>query len=435
MKFFIYTFGCKTNTYESEAMSRLLLETGKYEAALTYKGADAVIVNSCMVTEESEKKARKLIRRIRRENPSSCILLCGCMPQVKEKECLDTGADIICGNTKRADIPSLIDSFFESKEKGAPEKILAVAPHEKKEQFEMLAPSGYKSLTRANLKIEDGCDCYCSYCVIPFARGHVRSMPIEEVLRVAKDLVGSGHREIVLTGINIGMYGRDIGVSIYDAVKVAASAGAERVRLGSVEIDLINDETILKLSQIKELCPHFHTSLQSGSDSVLKAMHRRYDAKEYLRKINLLRGNFENASITTDVIVGFPGETEEDFLDTVSFVKKTGFFRIHVFPYSRRPGTVAANLPNQVPQEEKKRRVHLLEDVAAGLKKDFLNSQIGKTANVLFERIESGTARGHAENYVEVRAKTKENVKNQILKVKIKGVSDDGEYVIGDIVT
>ena len=434
MKLFIYTFGCKTNTYESEAMTRLLTETGRFEAVSDYVSADVVIVNSCMVTEESEKKARKLIRRIKRENPGCCTVLSGCMPQVKGDRCLDTGADIICGNTSRSEIVDLIDRFYGSMQNGENDQILSVTPHFKGEKFEMLAPSGYRNLTRANLKIEDGCECYCSYCVIPYARGMVRSMPVDEVCRVAKDLVSAGHREIVLNGINIGMYGKDTGATLYDAVRAAVDAGAERVRLGSIEIDLIPDETIYKLASIPVLCPHFHTSLQSGSDKVLKNMHRKYDAKEYLRKIELLRSNFENASITTDVIVGFPGETEEDFEDTIRFVEKTGFFRIHVFPYSRRPGTVAAKLPDQVPIEEKKRRVKRLEEVAARLKREFLGTQVGKTVKVLFERVGDGIAKGHAENYVEVRAKAPLNVKNTVRSVKILSVDESGEFVTGETV-
>lgn len=429
MKFFIYTFGCKTNTYESEAMSRLLSETGRFEEAESYSSADVVIVNSCMVTEESEKKAKKLMRRIRRENPEAVIVLGGCMPQVNREKSLDTGADIILGNTDRSGIVRVIDEYVESRK-----RTFSVVPHEKGEAFEMLSPMGYRSLTRANLKIEDGCECFCSYCVIPFARGPVRSMPVENVYKVAKDLVNAGHREIVLTGINIGMYGRDIGYTIYDAVKAVHEAGAERIRLGSVEIDLISDETVRKLSEVPGLCPHFHTSLQSGSDDVLKRMLRRYDSKEYRRKIELLRECFDNASITTDVIVGFPGERDEDFRDTVRFVRETGFFRIHVFPYSRREGTAAAKFTDQIPVEVKKARARELEKVAAELKRDFLGTQKGRVLNVLFERNAAGEARGHAENYVEVRVRSDVSLKNRIMPVRILEVHESGEYVTGEIV-
>ncbi len=429
MKFFIYTFGCKTNTYESEALSRILSETGRFSEAESYIEADVIIVNSCIVTEESEKKARKLIRRMRRENEKACIVLCGCMPQIKKEKCLDTGADIVCGNTDRTKTLALIEEYFAG-EKDPSDRIFDVLPHSPGEGFELLAPKHYRNLTRANLKIEDGCDCFCSYCVIPFARGRVRSMPVDKVFSVAKDLVLSGHREIVLTGINIGAYGKDIGADIYDAVKAVVDAGAERVRLGSVEIDLVSDETIEELAGIPELCPHFHTSLQSGSDRMLKKMLRRYDSAEYRRKIELLRDKFANASVTTDVIVGFPGETEEDFLETVKFVKEVGFFRVHVFPYSRRPGTAADKYPDQIPVEEKKRRVKIIEETTKGLKASFLLSQIGKTVNVLFES-EGGIAKGHAENYVEVAVRTDENVKNRLLPVKISGVSGDGETALG----
>ncbi|MCR5694220.1 MAG: tRNA (N(6)-L-threonylcarbamoyladenosine(37)-C(2))-methylthiotransferase MtaB [Clostridia bacterium] len=433
MNFFIYTFGCKTNTYESESMSRLLSETGRYQAVSDYLSADVVIVNSCMVTGESEKKAAKLIRRIRRENEKACIVLCGCMPQVIGEAAFGTGADVICGNTKRADIVKAVDSYFEKKTISRDMKIFRVEPHLKDETFELLAPDRYKNLTRANLKIEDGCECFCSYCVIPFARGRVRSMPPDEVFKVAKDLVNSGHREIVLTGINIGMYGKDIGLSICDAVKAVSDAGAERIRLGSIEIDLISDAAIEELSGIPGLCPHFHTSLQSGSAKILKRMNRRYDPEEYMRKTGLLRSSFANASVTTDVIVGFPGETEEDFNDTVEFVRRAGFFRIHVFPYSKRNGTAAAGFKDQIPVEIKKRRVVALEEVAAELKKNFLTGQVGKTVNVLFERSSGGFARGHAENYVEVRVETEEDLRNRIVSVTVSGVDSSGDFVYGNI--
>lgn len=416
--FCVYTLGCKVNTYESEAMTDMLEESGRYRA--TDGRADIIIINSCMVTEESEKKAAKMIRRVKRENPGCTVLICGCMGQMVPEKCADIGADIVTGNVSRKEIINLIDDYYSKKEPIIDKKI-----HEKGEKIEVLAPHSYRNLTRANLKIEDGCDCYCSYCIIPYARGHVRSMEPEEVKRQAMALVSAGHREIVLTGINIGMYGRDVGKTLFDAVKAVKDAGADRIRLGSLEIDLLTNETIKKLAEIDGFCPHFHTSLQSGSDTVLKRMNRHYTADEYYETVKLIRETFENPSITTDVIVGFAGETEEEFLESAEFLKKVGFAKVHVFPYSMREGTAGALMKNQVPACEKKKRAKIMGDIASELSRKFLESQLDTCHEVLFETCENGLWFGHTENYIYVSVKSDENLKNQIKKVKIKSVSEE----------
>ncbi|MBQ3894160.1 MAG: tRNA (N(6)-L-threonylcarbamoyladenosine(37)-C(2))-methylthiotransferase MtaB [Clostridia bacterium] len=424
MKFYIYTFGCKVNTYESEAVAELLEATGRYEQVFSWKDADAVIVNSCAVTEESEKKAAKLMRRIRRENPDAVILLAGCMTQTNPEKGEALGADIVCGNTGRSSVPALLDKAFEGG-KGEKKTFFSVGEHKKGEKFELLAPRAYKNLTRANLKIEDGCDCFCTYCIIPYARGRVRSMHPEDIKRAAGELVNSGHREIVLTGINIGMYGTDIGFDLADAAAAVRSAGAERIRLSSLEIDAIDGKVIEKLASVEGLCRHFHASLQSGSDEILKKMNRRYDTEGYFRMIERIRECFENASITTDIIVGFPGETDRHFNESVEFAKKAGFYRIHVFPYSRRKGTVADRMPNQVPEEVKRERAAVLAGVAEGLGRRFLESQRGTVHSVLFETKKNGLFYGHTGNYIYVKTASTENLKNEIRDVVLGGMDGD----------
>ncbi len=424
MKFYIYTFGCKVNTYESEAVAELLEATGRYEQVFSWKDADAVIVNSCAVTEESEKKAAKLMRRIRRENPDAVILLAGCMTQTNPEKGEALGADIVCGNTGRSSVPALLDKAFEGG-KGEKKTFFSVGEHKKGEKFELLAPRAYKNLTRANLKIEDGCDCFCTYCIIPYARGRVRSMHPEDIKRAAGELVNSGHREIVLTGINIGMYGTDIGFDLADAAAAVRSAGAERIRLSSLEIDAIDGKVIEKLASVEGLCRHFHASLQSGSDEILKKMNRRYDTEGYFRMIERIRECFENASITTDIIVGFPGETDRHFNESVEFAKKAGFYRIHVFPYSRRKGTVADRMPDQVPEEVKRERAAVLAGVAEGLGRRFLESQRGTVHSVLFETKKNGLFYGHTGNYIYVKTASTENLKNEIRDVVLGGMDGD----------
>lgn len=424
MKFYIYTFGCKVNTYESEAVAELLEATGRYEQVFSWKDADAVIVNSCAVTEESEKKAAKLMRRIRRENPAAVILLAGCMTQTNPEKGEALGADIVCGNTGRSSVPALLDKAFESG-KDRKKTVFSVGEHKKGEKFELLAPRAYKNLTRANLKIEDGCDCFCTYCIIPYARGRVRSMHPEDIKRAAEELVNSGHREIVLTGINIGMYGTDIGFDLADAAAAVRSAGAERIRLSSLEIDAIDGKVIEKLASVEGLCRHFHASLQSGSDEILKKMNRRYDTEGYFGMIERIRECFENASITTDIIVGFPGETDRHFNESVEFAKKAGFYRIHVFPYSRRKGTVADRMPDQVPEEVKRERAAVLAGVAEGLGRRFLESQRGTVHSVLFETKKNGMFYGHTGNYIYVKTASTENLKNEIRDVVLGGMDGD----------
>lgn len=463
--FYIYTLGCKVNRFESEAIAELLCATGRYEPAPEEErfGADVAIVNSCAVTEESVKKVRKLIRRIRRENPGGILLLCGCVPQASPETAREMGADLICGNKDRSRYAALLDRYFpeEAEPSAAAAEtelpagpagkrtraeagtVCAVEPHRPGETFEILAPHEYRELTRANLKIQDGCSRFCAYCIIPYARGPVRSMPLAEVSRQARRLTESGHREIVLTGINLGLYGTDIGSSLAEAAEAVSRAGAERIRLGSLEIDLITDSLLERFAAIPGFCPHFHASLQSGSDTVLARMDRRYNTAEYLRILGRIRQVFDNPSVTTDMIVGFPGETEAEFRESLAFCGEAGFFRIHVFPYSLRKGTKAAAMPDQVPETVKKERAALLAAEAERLHRAFCEKQIGKTHRVLFETAENGFACGHTENYLYVKVPAEarnpalsggedspvprpETLKNRIREVRITGTDRDG---------
>ena len=426
--FYIYTLGCKVNRYESEALSDLLCASCRYiELSDEEKdSAEVIIINSCMVTGESEKKARKLMRRVRRENPDAVMLLCGCIPQAAPEKAAELGADIICGNKNRRRVLPLLDEFFERQEEGrAP--VNAVERHERGDRFEILAPHAYKKLTRANLKIQDGCNRFCAYCIIPYARGDLRSMPLDEVHRQASELVRSGHREIVLNGINLGLYGCDIGSSLAEAVREVERAGAERIRLGSLEVDLLNDELLSSLAEVKGFCPHFHASLQSGSDSVLKRMNRRYTKEEYADIIGNVRRYFPDASITTDIIVGFEGETEAEFDESVEFCKKIGFFKIHVFPYSVREGTEASKSKNQVPENIKKIRAAKMAEVGNMLNKSFCDAQTGKCGSVLFETFENGFWYGHTDNFLYVRVSSCEDLKNSVREVLFTGTTDGGD--------
>ena len=427
MKFYIYTLGCKVNIYESEAMAGILEESGRYEPAASPFGKDGaglVIINSCSVTEEAEKKAAKFMRRLKRENPAARVVFTGCMSQVAREKALSLGADSVMGNGNRNDILRVCDVTMRG-EGGD-----FVIDHAKGELFEQLSLKKFESLTRANLKIQDGCDCFCAYCIIPYTRGRVRSMTVDNVKKSAGELVASGHREIVLTGINLGMYGKDNGSNLAEAVEAARGAGAERIRLGSLEIDLLSPEILKRLSEVPGFCPHFHTSLQSGSETVLRRMNRKYTPEEYFRRVSVIRDYFENPAITTDIIVGFPGETDEEFNESAEFAKRVGFSRVHVFPYSRRPGTVAARLPGQVPESIKKHRADIMGRLALELASDFAEKQLGTLHNVLFETFDGEYNRGHTENYLTVSVKSEENLKNRIERVKIAG--KNGEELIGE---
>ena len=430
MNFNIITLGCKVNQYESQAMREDLLKNG-FELAEPNTPADITVVNSCTVTSVSDAKNRKLINKIRRENPDGIIVLTGCMPQAfPDKQENFENCDIVLGNAKRAELVPAICEYIENHMKN-----VFISPHPvKNEQFEDLSISSLGEHTRAFIKIEDGCNRFCSYCIIPFARGRVRSKSLEALKAEVKRIADNGYREVVLVGINLSAYGQDEGLNLADAVEcVCAQDGIERVRLGSVEPEQMDEPMIKRLAAQPKFCPQFHLSLQSGCDNTLKAMNRHYDTAEYSKIVSNIRKTFDNSSITTDVMVGFAGETEEDFKDSMNFVKQTGFAKVHVFPYSRRKGTVADKAPNQIAPNIKEQRAKEMGELVAESRAEFLKTQVGLTESVLIERLRHGYLEGYTKNYTPVHIiSDDENLCGQIVNVKITSAEDD--YCMGTVV-
>ena len=429
MKIAYFTLGCKVNQYETEAM-REIFESKGHTTAEDNADFDAAIINSCTVTAESDRKTRQLLRRIRRENPNAVITLTGCMAQAfgeSEADAL-SDADIIVGNTDINRTVELTERFCIEGE-----KIIEIAPHKRKESFNTPSIKSFAERTRAYMKIQDGCDRYCSYCIIPTARGPIRSKPIEEIKAEAQSLAGSGYSEVVLVGINLTSFGKENGLNLCDAVDAVSSIeGIKRVRLGSLEPDHISDEMLQRFKNQDKFCEQFHLSLQSGCDRTLKRMNRHYDTAFYRDLVNRIRNMFENAAITTDIMVGFAGETNEEFEESVNFLKEIGFAKSHVFAYSRRKGTVAHGLPNQIERKEKSLRSKKMIETAAVCEKNFLSGQVGKTFPVLFETFDGDIAKGYTPNYTEVRVNDSKVVTGEIKTVKI--IDSKGEYCIGEMV-
>lgn len=422
MNFYIYTLGCKVNKYESQVMHEALVSAG-YIPAENAESADITIVNSCTVTSVSDSKAMKLLRKIKRENSKTILVLTGCLPQAfpDEKDKFSV-ADIVLGNKCRADLLPSLEAFKRSKE-----KIYNISPHKSDISFEKMTVNKFNERTRAFVKIEDGCNRFCSYCIIPYARGRVRSKPVDELKAELTSLAANGYKEVVLVGINLSAYGAEFNINLADAIEAACSIdGIERVRLGSLEPERMDNETIKRLAKQKKLCPQFHLSLQSGCDETLKRMNRHYNSKEYMQIVENLRNAFDNASITTDVMVGFPGETQEEFESSYEFVKNVGFARVHVFAYSRRPGTAADKAENQIDSHTKDIRSKQMIKMTEQSKNDFLLSQIGKTEEVLFEtRKQSGICVGYTKNYTPVFVKADDDLCGNVKKVRLVNVIGD----------
>ncbi len=423
----IHTLGCKVNQYESQAILEQFLNNGYTEAK--ENSADVIVINSCTVTAESDRKTRQLLNRKRRNNPNSTIILTGCMVQAfPEKSAENLGADIIVGNTDTHRIFDIVTDFLNNKTTD-----FQIFPHQKDELFSPISINSFSERTRAFMKIEDGCDRYCTYCIIPFARGRVRSRSIEDISKEAERLARSGFSEIVLVGINLSSFGKDNGLNLCDAVDAASMPdGIKRVRLGSLEPDLITDDMLTRLSCNEKFCPQFHLSLQSGCDATLKRMNRHYDSDFYYDLVERIRKTFKNPSITTDIMVGFAGETEEEFEKSLEFVKKVGFAKAHIFCYSRREGTVAAALKSQITNKEKQTRSKVMAAVSEKNENDFLASEIGKCEYVLFETAENGYFVGYTPNYTKVSVKTDENLNGRILKVRLLELGNNG--CIGNII-
>lgn len=434
MNIYYYTFGCKVNQYETENLRQTFEQRG-FNSTKKISDADVCLINTCTVTSTADSKCRQLLHKIKKQNPYSIIILTGCFPQAFEDEAREmTECDIITGASDKTAIPELLDEYLARRE-----RIVKISPHKKGEHFEKMTNGEIASKTRAYIKIQDGCDQYCTYCIIPYARGHIRSKPLDELKAEVEKLAQCDHKEIVLVGINLCCYGKDLpdDVRLVDAVEVACSVeGVERVRLGSLEPEMISDEDIKRMANQPKLCPQFHLSLQSGCDKTLKAMNRKYSTYEYECLCKSLRENFENCAITTDIMVGFAGETEEDFQQSLDFVKKMKFAQSHIFPYSVRKGTIAEKRPDQVSQAEKERRAKLMEEVCKKSEEDFLKNMVGKTVRVLFER-EKCTEfhQGYCENYTQIkipRKNSQKSLRKMIFCVTIEKYEKD--YCIGKII-
>ena len=426
MKVAFYTLGCKMNQYETQAMEQLLRQRG--HQVVDFSGeADAYVVNTCSVTAVSDQKSRKVLHRVRREHPGALLAVCGCYPQTHQEDMAALDVDLISGTGDRA-------GFLDLLEEAARERRLieSIDRSFDRRTFEVLPAGGGENRTRAMLKVEDGCVNFCSYCIIPYARGPVRSAPLDVVVEQARALAAQGYREIVITGIEISSWGQDLkcGKSLIDLLEaVAAAVGDVRLRLGSLEPRTVTEEFCRRASAIPTLCPQFHLSMQSGCGATLKRMNRKYDTARYLESVELLNRHFHRPAVTTDMIVGFPGETEEEFSTTLDFIRKCGFAQMHLFPYSIRPGTPAAKM-EQVSAQVKEERARRAAEVAARMHRDYLEGCVGEVYPVLFEQPKDGRYAGHAPNYMEVLAEG-EDLHNEVRSVRITGT--DGRVLFGTI--
>ena len=426
MRIAIYTLGCKVNQYETQAMEQELTARG-HELVDFEQPADAYIINTCSVTAVSDKKSRQMIRRARKLNPDAIVAACGCYVQTHTDEVVELGIDLVGGTGQRMEFLRQLLTAAEKKTR----VLVDDALH--RHEFEILPAGGQMSRTRAMLKVEDGCRNFCTYCIIPFARGPVRSLPISEAVAQTGQLAAEGYQEVVITGIEISSWGQDLDgeKSLVDLLEaVSAAAGEMRLRLGSLEPRTITEDFCRRAAELTNLCPHFHLSLQSGCDETLHRMNRRYDTERFYKSVTLLREFFPGVAITTDLITGFPGETEEEFQKTLDFIRRCEFAQIHVFPYSVRPGTRAAAM-EQLPKSVKEERAARAGEVAAQLHEQSLQSCGGQVYPALFEQPgREGEFTGHAPNYMEVTAPG-EDLHNCLCPVRITGVK--GTILKGEI--
>ena len=426
MRIAIYTLGCKVNQYETQAMEQELLRRG-HTLVPFEEAADAYIVNTCSVTAVSDKKSRQMIRRCKKNNPNAVVAACGCYVQTHAEEAASLDIDLIAGTGDRMAFLNLLEQTAEEKK---PMTLLDDAL--RRRQFEILPAGGMAERTRAMLKVEDGCVNFCTYCIIPYARGPVRSLPLDVAVKQTAQLRQEGYREIVITGIEISSYGHDFknGTSLIDLLEsISEAAGEMRIRLGSLEPRTITEDFCRRAVKLPNLCPHFHLSLQSGCDATLKRMNRKYDTKRYYESVRLLNEYFDRPAITTDLITGFPGETEEEFAETLAFIRQCGFADMHIFPYSIRPGTPASKMP-QVPGPVKDERAHRAAAVADEMHQSYLHGCVGRTYEVLFEQPREGVYVGHAPNYMEVAVKG-EALRNRVLRVSITAA--EGDMLLGEV--
>ena len=428
MRFAFHTFGCKVNQYETQAMEQLLRDQG-HEICRFDESCDGYIVNTCSVTGEADRKNRSLIRRCRKNHPDAVIGVCGCYSQHAKEAVEELGVDVVSGSAGRENFIAMMLAALADRQRRS-----EVDAALRRRTFEVLPAGGLSERTRAMLKVQDGCVNFCSYCIIPYTRGPVRSAPLELAVAQAKELEDQGFREIVVTGIEIASWGVDLPgkpnmVTLIEAICEAVPN--LRVRLGSLEPRVITEEFCEKLAKFPNLCPHFHLSMQSGSDTVLARMKRKYDTARYYESIELLRKWFPGCALTTDMIVAFPGETEEEYSESLAFIQKCAFAEMHIFPYSRRPGTPADKMPGQHPNVIKSERSRRAIAIADEMTAAYRSYMVGQTVQVLFEEPSDGLFTGHAPNYVKVYAEG-QDLHNEIRSVRITEVYKDG--VLGEII-
>lgn len=423
------SLGCKVNSYETEAI-RGMFEAAGYEVIDFKEVADVYVVNTCTVTNIADRKSRQMLHQAKKRNPNAIIVAVGCYVQAAEEDLLkDTSVDLVVGNNKKSEIIRLVENY--RTQSNSRNMVVDIGSES---EYEELTVISTMEKTRAFIKIQDGCNRFCSYCIIPYVRGRVRSRNEEDILEEINKLAKLGYKEFVLTGIHISSYGTDKldkGEDVYKLMPLASLIksislipGIERIRLGSLEPRIITEEFVQVISKVKQFCPHFHLSLQSGSDSVLKRMNRKYSAQEYFEKVIILRKYFDKPAFTTDVIVGFPGETEEEFKETLEFVQKIKFSNIHVFKYSQRAGTIAAKMPDQIPEDIKQQRSNELIAVTEQMAREYKELFMGKIEEMLVEEeviIEGVKYQvGHNERYLKLAIQSEEDLTNQILKIRVE---------------
>ncbi len=434
-----HTLGCKVNTYETDAMEQMMRDGG-YDIVPFEKGADVYIINTCSVTNMADHKSRQMLRRARKMNPDAVVVAVGCYVQADPQKAVeDTGADLVIGNNRKKDLLQILHDFMEGRGHNA---VINIGDEREYEELELGTIMDH---TRAYIKVQDGCNQFCSYCIIPYTRGRIRSRKPEDVVEEIKRLAKEGIKEVVLTGIHLSSYGKDWGEEnglLHLIEKIHDNDGIERIRLGSLEPRIITDEFTERLGKLDKICPHFHLSLQSGCDTVLKRMNRHYTTGEYLKGCERLRTVFKNPAITTDVIVGFPGETEEEFEQTKEFLKKVRFYEMHIFKYSPRKGTRAAVMPEQIPESVKTERSNCLLQMEKELSEEYRKSFIGKEMKILLESIlhtEQGDYMlGHSREYVKAaypikKGDTEEQHCNRMVKAKAVGMLKEGIVLLENV--
>lgn len=438
----LHNLGCKVNSYEIEVMQQKLSENG-YSIVPFAPGADIYIINTCTVTNIADRKSRQMLHKAKKMNPEAVVVATGCYVQTGEETIqMDECIDLAIGNNKKKDIVEILDRYFENKaQETSVDKTLnhtTIIDINHTEEYEEMQLSKTAEHTRAYIKVQDGCNQFCTYCIIPYARGRVRSRGKEEILHEIEALVKNGYKEVVVTGIHISSYGLDFRkkdstaqIDLIDLLEAIQNVeGIERIRLGSLEPRIVTERFAKCLSEMDKICPHFHLSLQSGSDSVLKRMNRRYTTEEYEQGVAMLRKYFDDPAITTDIITGFPGETEEEFSETVAFVERIKFYEIHVFKYSKRQGTVAAGMPGQLTDAQKAARSEILLKKTLCDAKEYRERRVGTSQEVLFEEQKVIDGKhymiGHTKEYVQVALQTEENLSNQIMSGMVTGFLEDG---------